>query len=128
MNLPEDSYPIASQNIHDETLNSKPCATTTNNSNHTNENIILLKTITAPFTTKNKKQEPISDLVTSTNTRNYSVNNNTDHEVKDDNGQNTIYNHRIEHSTTATVINKRFTTKYALDIRSEKHNSVINLS
>ena len=88
----------------------------------------IAQKITAPSTIKNKKQEPISDLVTLTNTRNYSVNNNTDHEVKDDNGQNTIYNRRIEHSTTATVINKRFTTKYALDIRSEKNNSVINLS
>ena len=36
--------------------------------------------------------------------------------VKDDTVQNTICNHRIEHTTKATVVNKRVTTKCTLDI------------
>ena len=36
------------------------------------------------------------------------------------------YNRRIEHATIATVTNNRFTTRYTLDIRPEKPNSIIN--
>ena len=36
------------------------------------------------------------------------------------------YNRRIEHATIATVTNNRFTTKFTLDIRPEKPNSIIN--
>ena len=59
------------------------------------------------------------------NKRNDSVNN-TDHEVKDDNVQNTIYNRRIDHTTTAKVVNDIFFTKYTLDNRQEEQNSVIS--
>ena len=72
-----------------------------------------------------KKQESISDLVMIINKRNDSVNN-TDHEVKDDNVQNTIYNRRIDHTTTAKVVNDIFFTKYTLDTRQEEQNSVIS--
>ena len=47
----------------------------------------------------------MSNLVTLTNTRNDKVNSNTDHEDKDGNEQNTICNRRIEHVTTATILN-----------------------
>ena len=63
-----------------------------------------------------------------TKTRNDSANNNIDHEVKDGNVQNKFYNHRIEHATTTTVVNNRFTTKCTLDILPEKQNLVINSS
>ena len=64
MNLPDDSPPAtAIQNIHDETQTSKPSAEKTNPNNNSNENIELFKNVTAPFTTKNKKQSSISDLV-----------------------------------------------------------------
>ena len=62
------------------------------------------------------------------NTSNDNVNNNTDHEVKDGNAQNTICNRRIEHTTTATVVNNISITEFTLDIRPGKQNSVINVS
>ena len=40
--------------------------------------------------------------------------------------KHTIYNRRIEHTTTTTDINNRFTTKCTLDIRPGKPNSIIN--
>ena len=65
MNLPKDlPPPTATQNLHDETLNVIPCATTTNNSINTIKIISLFKNVTAPSTTKNENQEPISNLVT----------------------------------------------------------------
>ena len=51
---------------------------------------------------------------------------NKDHEGRDGNGKNTIYNRRIEHATTAMIDNNRFATKYTLDIRPEKKNQSIN--
>ena len=38
------------------------------------------------------------------------------------------FNRHIEHAIIATVLNNRFIRKYALDIRPEKQNSVINSS
>ena len=72
-----------------------------------------------PFTTKNKKQESISDLVMLTNTENDSVNSNTNHEVKEGIVQNTIFNRCIEDIATAMVVNNRFTTKSTFNIRPE---------
>ena len=69
---------------------------------------------------KNKKQESISDLIILTNTKYDSVNNNTNYAVKEGNVQNTIWNYRIDHATTATVVNNRFTMKFTLDIRPKK--------
>ena len=46
--------------------------------------------------------------------------------VKDGTVQNNIFNRRIEHTITAAVVNNRFPTKYTLDIRPEKQDSVIN--
>ena len=88
----------------------------------------MFKKVTTPSTTKNKKQESISDLVMIINRRNDSVNNNTDHEVKDDNVQNTIYNRRIDHATTTKVVDNIFSTKYTLDTRQEEQNSAISSS
>ena len=127
MNLPDDSPPAtAIQNIHDETQTSKPSAEKTNPNNNSNENIELFKNVTAPFTTKNKKQSSISDLVMLTKEKNGGINNNNDHEGKESNGKNTICNRRIEHATTATIQSNRYTTKCTLDIRPEKQNHVIN--
>ena len=92
----------------------------TKTTNHTNANIEFFKKVTAPSTTKNKKQNSNSDLVMLTNEKNDGINNNNDHEGKDRNIQNTIYNRRIEHATTATIVNNRFTTKYTFDILLEK--------
>ena len=75
---------------------------------------------------KNKKQSSISDLVMLTKGKNESDNNNTETEGQDGNGKNTIYNRRIEHATTATIDNNRFTTKCTLDIRPEKKNEPID--
>ena len=86
---------------------------------YTNENVGLFKKVTPPFTTKNKKQESISDLVMLTNTENDSVNSNTNHEVKDGIVQNTIFNRCIEDTATAMVVNNRFTTKSTFNIRPE---------
>ena len=63
-----------------------------------------------------------------TNEKNDSIINKKDYEGKEGNGQNTRCNRRIEHATTATIVNNRFTTKYTLDIRTMKHNHVINSS
>ena len=57
-----------------------------------------------------------------------SINSNNNYEETDGNGQNTICIHHIEYTTTATIVNIRFTTKYTLDIRPEKQNNVINSS
>ena len=116
----------ATQILHDEPQKSKPNAETTKPSNHTNENIASSKKVTASTTTKNKKQSSISDLVTLTKGKNESFNNNKEHEGQDDNVKNTICNRRIEHATTATIENNRFTTKCTLDIRPEKKNEPIN--
>ena len=61
-------------------------------------------------------------------TKNDSVNNNKNHEVKEENLQNMICNRRIEHAITATEVNNRFISKCTLDICPEKHNSIINSS
>ena len=63
-----------------------------------------------------------------TKERNVGINNNNDHEGKESNGKNTICNRRIEHITTATIENNRYTTKCTLDICPEKQNLVINSS
>ena len=122
MDLLDDSPPraTATQILHDEPQKSKPIAQTTTPSNHTNENIASSKKITAPTTTKNKQQSSISNLAMLTKGKIESSNNNKEHEDQDVNVKNTICNRRIEHATTATVENNRFTTKCTLDIRSEK--------
>ena len=63
-----------------------------------------------------------------TNEKNDSITNKNDYEGKEGYGQNTRCNRRIGHATTATIVNNRFTTKYTLDIRTIKHNHVINSS
>ena len=63
----------------------------------------------------------MSDLVMLTKGKNESINNNNKHEGQDGNGKITTCNRRIEHATTATIDNNRFTTKYTLDIRPEKN-------
>ena len=113
----EEPSPNSHPNHHDESPNSKLFEETITITNHANENIELFKKITVPSTTKNKKQESISNLAMITNTRSYNINNNTDHEGKDDNVQKTICNHRIENVATSTVVNNIFTTKCTLDIR-----------
>ena len=118
--------PTATQILHDDTQKSTPFAETTTTSNHTNENIALFKKVTAPTTTKNKQQSSISDLVMLTKGKNESSINNKEHDVQDVNVKNTICNRRIEHATTATIENNRFTTKCTLDIRPEKKNEPIN--
>ena len=60
--------------------------------------------------------------------KNDNININKDPVVPIGNAQNTVYNRRTEYVTTATVLNNRFTTKYTLDIRPEKPNSVTNSS
>ena len=107
-------------------LKLQPYTTTPNNSTNTNENIVLFNKIIALSITKNKDQTPISKLVMLKNTKNDNVNINTEPEVLSDNEQNTIYNRRVEHATTATVLNNRFTTKCTLDFRPVKPNSAIN--
>ena len=100
----------------------------TKTTNHTNANIEFFKKVTAPSTTKNKKQNSNSDLVMLTNEKNDGINSNNDHEGKDSNIQNTMCNSRIEHAITATIVNNIFTTQRTLDIRPEKQNHVINSS
>ena len=127
MDLLNDSPPAtATQILHDEPKNSKPIAETTKPSNHTNENIALFKKVTASTTKKNKIQSSISDLVILTKKKDESSNNNKKHEGQDVNVKNTICNRRIEHVTTITIENNRFTTKCTLDIRPEKKNEPIN--
>ena len=46
--------------------------------------------------------------------------------VKDSTVQNTMYNRRIDHTTTVIAVNNRFVTKCTLDIQLEKKDSVIN--
>ena len=94
------------------------------NQPHQREYWIVQTSYSPPSTTKNKKQESISDLGMLTNTKKDSINNKTNHEIKDDIVQNTICNRRIEHATTVTIVN----TKCTLDIRPEKQNSVISSS
>ena len=120
--LDDPPSPTATQILHDDTQKSKPFAETTTTSNHTNENIALFKKVTAPTTTKNKQQSSISDLVMLTKGKNESSNNNKEHEGQDINVKNTICNRLIEHATTVTIENNRFTTKCTLDIRPEKNN------
>ena len=60
--------------------------------------------------------------------KNDNININKDPVVPIGNAQTTVYNRRTEYVTTATVLNNRFTTKYTLDIRPEKPNSVTNSS
>ena len=123
----EDLSPAtATQILHDEHQNSKPTAETTNPTNHNNKNTALLKTVNTTSVMKNKNQSSISDLVMLTKGKNESDNNNTETEGQDGNDKNTIYNRRIEHATTATIDNNRFTTKCTLDIRPEKKNEPIN--
>ena len=110
----------ATQILHDEPQKSKPIAETIKPSNNTNENIELFKKVTASTTTKHKQQSSISDLVMLTKGKNESSNNNKEHEGQDVNVKSTICNRRIEHATTATIENNRFTTKCTLDIRPEK--------
>ena len=73
-----------------------------------------------------KKQNSHHD--TSKNNKIDNGNNTTDPNIPTGNDKNMVYNRRIEHATTATVINNRFTTKCTLDIRPEKPNSIINSS
>ena len=73
-----------------------------------------------------KKQNSHQD--TSKNNKNDNGNNNTTPNISTGNEKNMVYNRRIAHATTATVINNRFTTKCTLDIRPEKPNSIINSS
>ena len=124
MNSPETSPPPAAiQNHHDDNPNPKSCATHTNNSN---ENTALVKNNTATNPTKNDSKKQNSHQDTSKNNKNDNGNNTTDPNIPTGNDKNMVYNRRIEHATTATVINNRFTTKYTLDIRPEKPNSIIN--
>ena len=60
--------------------------------------------------------------------KNESINNINKHERQDNIGKNTTCNRRIEHATTATIDNNRFTPKYTLDIRQEKQNLAVNPS
>ena len=60
--------------------------------------------------------------------KNDNGNNTTDPNIPTGNDKNMVYNRRIEHATTATVINNRFTTKCTLDIGPEKPNYIINSS
>ena len=127
MDLLDDPPPAtATQILHDEPQKSKPNAETTKPSIHTNENIASSKKVTASTTTKNKTQSSISDLVMLTKGKNESFNNNKENEGQDDNVKNTICNRLIEHATTATIENNRFTTKCTLGIRPEKKNAPIN--
>ena len=65
MDSPEDlPPPTATQNQYDENPKSKPCATTTNHSNKSNENIALVNKVTASTPTKNNHQKQIYNLVT----------------------------------------------------------------
>ena len=110
--------------LHDEPQNSKSIAETTKPNNHNNESIALFKKVTTPSATKNKKQSSISDLVMLTKRENESNNNNKEHGFQDNISKYTIYYRRIEHATTATIDNNRFTTKCTLDIRPEKKKSI----
>ena len=60
--------------------------------------------------------------------KNESYNNNKENKDQDGNVKNTICNRCIEHATTPTIENNRFTTKCILDIRPEKKNQPINSS
>jgi len=127
MDLLEEPPPAtATQILHDETQKSKPNAETIKTSINTKENIASSKKVTATTMSKNKKQKSISDLVTLKKGKFESVNNNKEHEGQDDNAKKTIQQRRIEHATTATIENNRFTTKCTLDIRPEKKNDQIN--
>ena len=127
MDLLEEPPPAtATQILHDETQKSKPNAETIKTSNNTNENTASSKKVTASTSSKNKKQKSISDLVMLKKGKIESVNNNKEHEGQDDNAKKTIQKRRIEHATTATIENNRFTTKCTLDIRPEKKNDQIN--
>ena len=61
-----------------------------------------------------------------TREKNKSSNNNKEHERQYVNVENTICNRHIEHATTATIENNRYTTKCTLDIRPENKNEPIN--
>ena len=120
--------PAAIQNHHDDNPNPKSCATNTNNSNNPNENTALVKNNTATNPPKNDSKKQNSHQDTSKNNKNDNGNNNTAPNISTGNEKNMVYNRRIAHATTATVINNRFTTKCTLDIRPEKPNSIINSS
>ena len=126
MDSPGNLPPTATQNHHDEHLKSKPCAKKTNTHNQPKEYPALVTKVTASNLTKNNPQKQISEQVTEENNKNDNGNNNTDPIISNNNDKNTVYNRRIEHITIVTVINNRFTTKYTLNIRPEKLNSVIN--
>ena len=127
MDSPKTSPPPAAiQNHHDDNPKSKSCATNTNNSNNPNENIALVNNNTATDPTNNNKKKQNSHQDTLKNNKNDNGNNTTDPNIATGNDKNMVYNRRIEHATTATVINNRFTTKCTLDIRPEKPNSIIN--
>ena len=129
MNFPETSPPPAAiQKHHDDNPNPKSCATNTNNSNNFNENTVLVKNNIATNPTKNDSKKQNSHQDTSKNNKNDNGNNNTAPNISTGNDKNMVYNRRIAHATTATVINNRFTTKCTLDIRPEKPNSIINSS
>ena len=120
--------PAAIQNHHDDNPNPKSCATNTNNSNNPNENTALVKNNTATNLPKNDSKKQNSHQDTSKNNKNDNGNNNTAPNISTGNEKNKVYNRRIAHATTATVINNRFTTKCTLDIRPEKPTSIINSS
>ena len=48
--------------------------------------------------------------------KNKIINNNNKHKEQDSNGKNTTCNRRIEHTTTATIDNNRFTTRDVLGL------------
>ena len=93
--------PTAIQNYHDEDPKSKPCATTTNHFNNSNEKIALVNKVTASTPTKNNPQKQIYILVTLKNMKNNNVNINTDPDNSTVNDKNTVYNHCIEHVTSS---------------------------
>ena len=128
MDSPGNLPPTATQNHHDEHLKSKPCATNTNTHNQPKEYPVLVTKVTASNLTKYNPQKQISEQVTEENNKNDNGNNNTDPIISTNNDKNTVYNRRIEHTTIATVINNRFTTKSTLDIRPKNQTpSLIQL-
>ena len=122
--LDEPPPATATQILHDETQKSKPNAETIKTSNNTNENIASSKKVIASTSSKNKKQKSISDLVTLKKGKIESFNNNKEHEGQDDNVKKTIQKRRIEHATTATIENNRFTTKCSPRYPPRKEKSI----
>ena len=129
MNLPEDPpCAIATQSFHDETQNQNRTQQRLNKTATPTRTPHLSKSSPIPPRQKNKMPNFIFDLVMLTKEKNESINNNKKHKGQDGNGKNTICNSRIEHATTATIDNNRFTTKCTLDSCPEKQNLAVNQS